>query len=226
MKLVPPEERPRERLVRLGSQALSNAELLAILLRTGTKELPVQRLAENLVQEFEALGLGALAQLSAQELQQWHGIGSTKAITLLAAVELGKRMVNVPAVNRLTIRNPQDVADLLMPRLRFSQQEQLFLLLLSTKNHLLDTISVSAGGLNASVVDPRLIFKKALQRSNAAGIILAHNHPSGDPTPSAEDIVVTRKLAAGGKILDVPLLDHIIIGDNCYKSLKELRLLE
>lgn len=224
MKLVPPEERPRERLGRLGPQALTNAELLAILLQTGTREMPVMQVAERLLQNFETVGLGALARISPQELQKQKGIGKAKAITLLAAVELGKRMADLPAAKRPVIRGPQDVADLLMPRLRFAGQEQLLLLLLSTKNHLIEAVTVSVGGLNASVVDPRAIFQKALQH-NAAGIILAHNHPSGDPSPSSEDIGVTRKIRDGGKVLDIQLLDHIIIGDNCFASLKELQLL-
>lgn len=224
IKELPQEERPREKILAKGVLALSNAELLAILLRTGTKNDSVLRVAERLLKKYEELGIGALSNLGPQELSTIKGIGLVKAVTVVAAIELGKRL-NGLSTERMIIRSPQDAVNLLMARLRYETREHFIVLLLSTKNHVLATPTISIGSLNASIVHPREVFREVINHS-AASVILAHNHPSGDPTPSSEDIGLTRKLVDAGKILDIPVLDHIIIGNNKYVSLKEKGIIE
>jgi DNA repair protein RadC len=220
IKELPEEERPREKLLTKGAQALSNAELLAILLRTGTKEDSVLRVAERLLKKYEEIGVAALSGLTPQDISQIKGIGPVKAVTVAAAVELGKRLNGLASAERAIIRSPQDAANLLMARLRYEAREHFVVLVLSTKNHVLATPTISIGSLNASIVHPRELFRQVIHYS-AASVILVHNHPSGDPTPSSEDIDLTRKLVDAGKLLEIPVLDHVIIGDNKYVSLKE-----
>lgn len=220
VKELPTNERPREKLLSKGAQALSEAELLAILLRTGTKNDSVLRVAERLLKKHEAIGLAAFSQISPQEVSKIKGIGPAKAVTIVAAIELGKRLHGLPAMERPIIRAPKDAADLVMPQLRYESREHFLIMVLSTKNHVLDMPIISIGSLNTSVVDARLVFRKVISY-DAAAVILVHNHPSGDPTPSSEDIMLTQKLISAGKLLDVAVLDHIIIGDNKYVSLKE-----
>ncbi|SDF21166.1 RadC family protein [Sporolituus thermophilus] len=218
LKELPAEERPREKLLAKGPQALSNAELLAILLRTGTKNQSVMRLAEGLLAMQD--GLAKVSRLTAQELSKIKGIGAAKAVTLVAAMELGKRLASLEAMQRAVIRSPQDIRDLMMPRLRYETKEHFVALLLSTKNHVLAMPVISVGNLNASLVHPRELFREAINHS-AAAVALVHNHPSGDPTPSREDIEITRKMIQAGEILGIAVLDHVIIGDGKYVSLKE-----
>ncbi|MBC8016875.1 MAG: DNA repair protein RadC [Sporomusaceae bacterium] len=225
IKELPEEERPREKMLSKGAQALSNGELVAILLRTGTKDDSVLRVAERLLKKYEELGVAALASLGPQELSKVKGIGPVKAVTIVAAIELGKRLNGLASADRPVIRAPKDAADLLMARLRYEPREHFMILVLSTKNHVLATPTISIGSLNASIVHPRELFREAINHS-AAAVILVHNHPSGDPTPSHEDIGITRKLVDAGKILEIPVLDHIIIGDNKYVSLKEKGIIE
>lgn len=220
IKELPQEERPREKMLKKGVQTLSNAELVAILLRTGSKNDSVLRLAERLLKKYEELGIGALASLAPQELSKINGIGPVKAVTIVAALELGKRLNGLSTVNKPVIRAPKDAADLVMARLRYEVREHFMILLLSTKNHVLATPTISIGSLNASIVHPRELFREAINHS-AAAVILVHNHPSGDPTPSQDDIVITKKMIEAGKILEIHVLDHVIIGDNKYVSLKE-----
>jgi len=220
IKELPQEERPREKMLRKGAQALSNAELLAVLLRTGTKNDSVLRVAERLLKKYEELGVAALGSIVPQELSKIKGIGPVKAVTVVAAIELGKRLHGLASAERPVIRSPQDAADLLMARLRYEPRENFLLVLLSTKNHVLGTPTISIGSLNASIVHPRELFREAIHYS-AAAIILVHNHPSGDPAPSQEDIMLTKKIVEAGKILEIHVLDHVIIGDNKYVSLKE-----
>ncbi len=208
-----------------GAQALSNADLLAILLRTGTKNDSALRVAERLLKKYEEMGIAALSGLGPQEISKIKGIGQVKAVTIAAAIELGKRLNGVASAERVIIRSPQDAVNLLMARLRYETREHFIILLLSTKNHVLATPTISIGSLNASIVHPRELFREVINHS-AASVILAHNHPSGDPTPSPEDIGLTRKLIDAGKILEIPVLDHIIIGDNKYVSLKEKGIIE
>ncbi|EAX48113.1 DNA repair protein RadC [Thermosinus carboxydivorans Nor1] len=218
LKELPEEERPREKLLAKGPAALSNVELLAILLRTGTKNQSVMRLAEGLLAMQD--GLAKVSRLTAQELSKIKGIGAAKAVTLVAAMELGKRLASLEAMQRAVIRSPQDIRDLMMPRLRYETKEHFVALLLSTKNHVLAMPVISVGSLNASLVHPRELFREAINHS-AAAVILVHNHPSGDPTPSREDIEITGKMVQAGEILGIAVLDHVIIGDGKYVSLKE-----
>lgn len=222
LKDLPEELLPRERLFQLGPEMLSNKEILAILLRTGMKGENVLDFAERLL--TEAGGLAGLARMSVHDLTQLHGLGSAKASELKAALELGRRSVSADPMTRPVVNSPQDIAHLVMEEMRFLDREHFRIVSLSTKNHVLGISSISIGSLNSSLVHPRECFKEAIRR-NSNAIILLHNHPSGDPTPSREDIDVTRRLADGGQILGIEVLDHVIIGDNRYISLKERGIL-
>ncbi len=220
IKELPEDERPREKMLAKGCQSLSNAELLAILLRTGTKQDSAVRIAEKLLKKYGEIGLGALGNMSPQEMSKVKGIGPVKAVTVAAAIELGKRLNSQAVIERPVIHSPQDAANLMMARLRYEAREHFIILLLSTKNHVLATPVISVGSLNASIVHPREVFREAINYS-AAAVILVHNHPSGDPAPSQEDIAITKKLVEAGRLLDISVLDHVIIGDSKYVSLKE-----
>ncbi|WP_034301654.1 RadC family protein [Bacillus cihuensis] len=215
---VPKDERPRERFIQTGPQSLSNQELLAILLRTGTKEESVLQLANRLISTFE--GLRMLIDASIDEITAIKGIGEAKAIQILAAVELGKRITQLNYPDRYVIRSPEDGANYCMEEMRFLTQEHFITLYLNTKNQVLHKQTIFIGSLNASIVHPREVYKEAFRRS-AASIICLHNHPSGDPSPSREDIEVTKRLVECGKIIGIELLDHIIIGEHKFVSLKE-----
>ncbi len=217
MKELPETERPREKMLEKGVKALSNAELLAILLRTGTKNMPVNRLAEQLLAKYELSGLGSI---SPQELSKTAGIGLVKAVTVIAGIELGCRLSQKDPGERPVIRSPRDAADLMMAELRYQTKEHFMALLLSTKNHVISRASISVGSLNASIVHPRELFREAISYS-AAAVILVHNHPSGDPTPSQEDITLTKQMVEAGILLNIAVLDHVIIGDGKYVSFKE-----
>jgi DNA repair protein RadC len=219
---VPTEERPRERMQTLGADALSNAELLAILLRTGSKSESVLHLSERLL--IEAEGLRNLSDMSLNEMTSLHGIGQAKAIQIKAALELGKRVGSLSREERYVIRSPKDAAFYLMEEMRNLKKEHFVCLFLNMKNQVLGKETVFIGSLNASIVHPREIFRSAVKRS-AASIICLHNHPSGDPTPSPEDIQVTKRLSEAGELMGIEVLDHVIIGDQVYISLKEKGLL-
>ncbi|MEB2493762.1 DNA repair protein RadC [Peribacillus frigoritolerans] len=214
----PKEERPRERFLQDGPQSLSNQELLALLLRTGSKEESVLQLSGRLINSFK--GLRLLKEASVEELTVIKGIGEAKAIQILASVELGRRINNLNDQDRYVIRSPEDGANYCMEEMRFLSQEHFVCLYLNTKNQVLQKTTVFIGSLNASIVHPREVFKEAFKRS-AASIICLHNHPSGDPSPSREDIEVTKRLVECGKIIGIEVLDHIIIGEHKYVSLKE-----
>ncbi|MFD9624916.1 RadC family protein [Peribacillus muralis] len=214
----PKEERPRERFLQDGPESLSNQELLALLLRTGTKEESVLHLAGRLINSVK--GLRLLKEASVEELIGIKGIGEAKAIHILASVELGRRMNQLNDQDRYVIRSPEDGANYCMEEMRFLSQEHFVCLYLNTKNQVLQKTTVFIGSLNASIVHPREVFKEAFRRS-AASIICLHNHPSGDPTPSREDIEVTKRLVECGRIIGIEVLDHIIIGEHKYVSLKE-----
>ena len=217
MKELPDTERPREKMLEKGVKAVSNAELLAILLRTGTKNVPVNRLAEQLLTKYELSGLG---NISPHELSKTTGIGLVKAVTVIAGIELGRRLSQKEPDERPVIKCPRDAADLMMAELRYQTKEHFVALLLSTKNHVIARVIISVGSLNASIVHPRELFREAISYS-AAAVILVHNHPSGDPTPSQEDISLTKQLIAAGNLLSISVLDHVIIGDGKYVSFKE-----
>ncbi|NHM30473.1 RadC family protein [Neobacillus terrae] len=214
----PQDERPRERFIQHGPSSLSNNELIALLLRTGTKEESVLQLSNRLLTQFE--GLRLLKSATLEEITEIKGIGMAKAIQLLAAVELGRRVANLSYNDRFVIRSPEDGAKYVMNDMRFLSQEHFVCLYLNTKNQVIHKQTIFIGSLNASIVHPREVYKEAIRRS-AASIICIHNHPSGDPAPSREDIEVTKRLSESGKIIGIDLLDHLIIGENKFVSLKE-----
>ncbi|MCH7322240.1 DNA repair protein RadC [Solibacillus sp. MA9] len=211
-------DRPRERLLRQGAKSLSNQELIAILLGTGTKQESVLTVANRVLLNFEKLHNLKFATL--EEMTEIKGIGEAKAVLLLAAIELGRRLASKEDEQRYTIRSPEDAANFLMQDMTSLQQEHFVCLFLNVKNQILHKKTIFVGSLNASIVHPREIFREAVKRS-AASIICAHNHPSGVPTPSPEDIDVTTRLYEAGKIVGVDLLDHVIIGDHQFISMKE-----
>jgi DNA repair protein RadC len=215
---MPSEERPRERLIQYGADVLSLSELLAILLRTGTEQRSAVALADYLLAQFD--GIRGVSRASIEELGKIHGIGPAKAAQIKAAIEFGRRLVASDPQERPKIRSPRDVYDLLGPSLRDEGREHFIALLLDTKNGVLRQKTVSVGDLSSAVVHPREVFLEAVRHS-AASMIVAHNHPSGDPTPSSEDIAVTRRLQEAGELLGIAILDHIIIGDGRFISLKE-----
>ena len=219
---LPIEERPREKLKALGAEALSNAELLAILLRTGSDRESALQLAVRLLSLGG--GLRELPGLSLEDLQELRGVGPAKAAQLKAALEIGRRLATMPPDQAERITSPQRAAALFMEELRYKKKEHFMIMLLNTKNHLLSREEISIGSLNASIVHPREIFRIPLRKS-AASIILVHNHPSGDPSPSQEDLEVTRRLVEAGNLLGIAVRDHLIIGDGCYFSFKEKGLL-
>lgn len=219
---IPLEERPRERMVAYGPQALSHAELLAILLRTGSASESALQLASRIIKK--AGGLRNLADLSLEQMTQIKGIGKAKAVQILAGIELGRRLSKSEFGERTAIRSPEDAAEYVMEDLRYHQNEHFVCLFLNTKNQVLAQETLSIGSLNASIVHPREIFRAAIKRSSAS-IICVHNHPSGDPTPSPEDIQITERLVEAGELVGIEVLDHIIIGDKRYISLKEQGLM-
>ncbi|MDZ5783720.1 RadC family protein [Marinococcus luteus] len=210
--------RPREKMEQKGAEALTEQELLAVLLRTGTKQVPVLELAAEVMERFDALPL--LKEATREELMEIPGIGKTKALELQAALELGKRIFRYSYPDRYVVRSPEDAAEYMMEDLRFLQQEHFVVLCLNTKNQIIHKQTLFIGSLNSSIVHPRELFKEALRRS-AASIICLHNHPSGDPAPSSEDIQVTKRVAECGRLLGIELLDHVIVGDQCFESMKE-----
>ncbi|SDZ03994.1 DNA repair protein RadC [Evansella caseinilytica] len=215
---VPKNERPRERMIREGSQSLSNQDLIALVLGSGTRSESVLELSGRVLQHFD--GLKLLKEASVKELQMIRGIGEAKAVQLKAAMELGKRIQQYSAEERYVIRSPEDVAKYMMEDMRHLTQENFVCLYLNTKNHVIHKQTIFIGSLNSSIVHPREVFKEAF-RYSAAAVICLHNHPSGDVTPSREDIEVTKRLAQCGSMLGIDMLDHIIIGDHRYCSLKE-----
>ncbi len=215
---IPEGERPRERFREIGATGMSQRELLAIILRSGAEGVSALRLAEDVLSRFG--GLNGVARASLEELQQVHGIGPVKAIEIKAALELGKRMALSAQDARPQVRTPADAAQLLMLSMSLLEQEEVRTMLLDTRNRVMGTPMIYRGSLNAASMRVGEVFREAI-RSNCASIIVAHNHPSGDPSPSAEDVAVTRALVQAGKLLNIEVLDHIIVAHNCYVSLKE-----
>jgi DNA repair protein RadC len=209
------EERPRERLARQGAEALSKSELLAILLRVGMEGENVIDLSTRVLSQFR--GLKGIHSASYEELCAVKGIGPAKAAQIKAAIELGRRMIGENPEERPAIHSAQDVYDLVQYEMSALVQEHLWVLLLNTRNQVLKIEKLYKGSLNSSTVRIGEIFKPAIQQ-NAASLIVVHNHPSGDPTPSPEDIALTRALAQAGKLLDIAVLDHIVIGVGRYRS--------
>ena len=218
---IPSGERPREKLLFYGAQCLSNEELLAIILRTGNKDSNVVELSYRIIHSVG--GLNGLFKASAKELMELKGVKEAKATQILAMCELYKRF-KVSVLTQIKISKPSDVAKLVLDELRMLRQEVLILINLDTKNKVISKKEIFKGGLNSSLVHPREIFKEAVKDS-AASIIICHNHPSGDPTPSRDDINITTRLKECGKMMGIELLDHLIIGDNRFISLKEKDIL-
>ncbi|WP_099221270.1 RadC family protein [Listeria costaricensis] len=216
--VYPIPKQPREKLQYLGPEALQDSELIALLLETGTRNESVREVAERLVMKFRQLTEMQFATL--EELKEINGIGVAKAAKIIAAIELGKRIHFVSELSNLRIVHPEDAVKIVMPELKFLYQEHFHCLFLNSKNQVIHRETVFVGGLNVSIVHPREVFRLALRHS-AASILCFHNHPSGDPTPSNEDIQVTERLIEAGNVVGIPLLDHIIIGKNQYLSLKE-----
>jgi len=216
-------QRPREKLALYGAESLSDAELLAIIMRTGSHHLDAVAFGQWLLNTAD--GLPGLNQSSAQRLMQTPSIGLAKAASIKAAFELGRRLLMVNGDSKVVIRSAQDVATMLAARLRGLDHEQLHVVLLDVKNQVKKTCKVYDGNVSTSIVRPGEVFREAVA-ANATSIVIAHNHPSGDPTPSADDVRVTRQLVEAGKNLDIDVLDHLVIGDQRrgYVSLRERRL--
>ena len=212
------DERPRERLARLGAQALSSAELLAILLRVGRRGENAVQMGQRVLQTFG--GLGGLHRATYAEVEQIQGLGEAKATAIKAAIELGRRLSLEAPDERPNIGSPADAAGLVQYEMQALEKEHLRVILLDTRNNVMEIVEIYRGSLNASVVRVGEVFTPAVRR-NAASILVVHNHPSGDPTPSPEDITLTRALVQAGKILNIEVLDHLVIGYGKYVSLKE-----
>lgn len=219
---IPKEERPRERMLQFGAQVLSNSELIAILLRTGTVAESAVGLAQRVL--AEAGGLRNLVNLRTEQLTNIKGIGVAKALQVQAGIELGRRLAQSELDPAEIVRSPQDVARYVMEDLRYLQKEHFVCLFLNTKNHVIAQETLSIGSLNASIVHPREVFRAAIERGSYA-LICIHNHPSGDPTPSPEDLEMTHRLVEAGNIIGIDILDHLIIGEQKYVSLKEQGLM-
>lgn len=223
IKQMPENERPREKLLKYGVMSLSNAELLAIILSIGTREMSAIDLANNIINS-SAEGLRSLTNTTIEELCQIKGVGLAKSSQIIASIELGKRIALTSKVDKFKIKSPDDVSYLVMEEMRYLKREHFNIILLNTKNEVIAIENISIGSINASIVHPREVFVKAIKRTSSS-IILVHNHPSGDPQPSREDISVTKRLVEVGKLIGIEVLDHVIIGDNVYISLKEKNIM-
>lgn len=219
-KEVPYDERPREKAIKYGIQSLSNMEILAIILRTGSKEKNVLGVSQNLLYQIEKIS--NLKDITINELTKIKGIGKTKAITILASIELGARIIRNENESKI-YATPRQVFDYLYPKVKLLNKECLYALYLNTRGGLIKEVLITQGTVNASLFDGKDIFKWALKLS-ATAIILVHNHPSGDPTPSIQDIKSTEKLVQMSKMMDVMILDHIIIGNDYYSMKEESKL--
>jgi len=222
VKELPFDDRPREKLLLRGAQSLSDAELVAILLRTGKKGKSVIEIARELISSEGNLAM--LATKTVDSLQQISGIGKDKAAALAAAFELSRRILSQPKwLANKKITSPQDIAEIFIPILRDDNKEKFIVVCLNSANKVIKHETISIGNLNSSVVHPREVFKVAIDNS-AASIILIHNHPSGNPDPSNEDIRITKKIVETGKIMEIPVFDHLIIAGETYTSFVEKRL--
>jgi DNA repair protein RadC len=211
-------ERPRERLARLGAQSLSNAELLAILLRVGVRGENAVQVGQRLLQTFG--GISGLQRASFDQVCAQRGLGGAKTAQIKAAIELGRRMTLESPEERPSINSPTDAAALVQYEMSALEQEELRVITLNTRNRVQKIETIYRGSLNSSQVRVGEVFKGAI-RANAAAVIVVHNHPSGDPTPSPDDLAITRAIVEAGKLLDVQVLDHLVIGQGRFVSLKE-----
>jgi DNA repair protein RadC len=211
-------DRPRERLASLGPQALTNAELIAILLRVGVRGENAVALGQRLLHTFG--GLIGIHRAPFADLKKQHGLGDAKAAQIKAAIELGRRLTLESPEERPPVNSPADAAALVSYEMSALEQEHLRVMLLDRRNRVLETVEVYKGSVNSSQVRVGEVFKEAI-RKNASAVIVIHNHPSGDPTPSPDDVAVTRAIVQAGKLLDVEVLDHLVIGQGKWVSLKE-----
>ncbi|MCP1101691.1 DNA repair protein RadC [Aequitasia blattaphilus] len=224
IKGIHESERPYEKCLKHGVSALTDAELLAVLLRSGTSGINVLDLARSLLYQGSGDGILSIHHYNYETLIQKKGIGHVKAVQILCLSEFTRRLSQAKAKEPLCFTNPSTIASYYMEELRHKKQEQVKLLMLNTKAGLIGERDIFKGTVNASMITPRELFIEAL-KSQAVSIILIHNHPSGDPTPSSEDIVITKRIEQCGKLIGIDLLDHIIIGDKCYVSLRQKNLL-
>ena len=224
MKAMPSQERPYEKCLSMGPQGLSDKELLAVLLRSGTPGENAVELASRILYHQTEEGLLGLHQYTLEKLLDIKGVGKVKAIQILCLSELAKRLAKASARDMLCFQSPSSIAKYYMEDLRHEKQEHMKLLMLNSKSMLIGESDISKGTVNASLITPRELFIEALQK-NAVTIVILHNHPSGDPTPSQEDIETTQRIKAAGEIIGIQLLDHIIIGNNCYTSFMESGML-
>ena len=220
---MPELEMPREKLLRYGKENLSTAELLAILLRTGSREKSAIDLAYELL-AMDRRGLRYLAECTPEELSSVGGVGEVKACQILAAIEVGKRISAAPKKKSAAIKSSGDIADMFMEKLRYEKKEHFYCVMLNAKGEILEEREISVGDLNSSTVHPREVFAGAVKRS-AGSMVCIHNHPSGTPEPSRDDIDTTKRLVQAGQLMGIPIIDHIIIGDGKYVSMKAEGLL-
>ena len=212
------EERPRETLLKKGETYLSDSELLAILINNGTRDKSAITLAREIIETSD--GIRNLSNITVEELSKIKGIGLAKACRIISALELGRRVSVASEMQKFKISSPQDIGNVYMEELRYKKKEIFRVVLLNTKNVIIGSKDISEGSLNASIVHPREVFLEAIKKS-ANKMILMHNHPSGDPTPSSEDINITKRLISAGQIVGIEILDHVIIGDGSFYSFKE-----
>lgn len=223
IKEWPVDERPREKIIKYGVENLTNVELIAVLLRSGSGKITAVDLAKKMLQDFG--NLNSLFSRSVNELKRYKGVGTAKAVTLAAVFELAKRISSESIEKRLRISGPKDVFNRYGPFLKDLKQEVFKVLLLSTSNDLMKDVEITKGTLNASLVHPREVFRCAILES-AAAIILLHNHPSGNPQPSQEDIQITKQLLQASRIVEITIHDHIIIAGNNFYSFAENNMLK
>lgn len=225
MKSLPLSERPYEKCLNLGPDHLSDSELLAVILRSGSAGQSALSLARTILARFgERGGLSCLMDLTAKELRGLPGIGPVKAVELLAVAELSRRIVRTSRKTAVSLGDPASIAAYFMEELCYRSREEIRVAMFDAKNKLLHELILSQGTVNASLASPRELFREAL-RHGAVYLVLLHNHPSGDPSPSEADIQMTRQMVRAGELMQIPVMDHIIIGDHCYVSLREEGLL-
>ncbi|MCI9074261.1 MAG: DNA repair protein RadC [Dorea sp.] len=224
MKTLPELERPYEKCERLGAGSLSDAELLAVLLRTGSRGENVLDLSRRILYYAGEDGILGIHHFTIERLKRMKGIGRVKAVQMVCISELTKRLAKARACEMLQFTCPASIAKYYMEDMRHERQEVMKLLMLNSKSRLIGESDISKGTVNASLITPRELFIEALQK-NAVSIIILHNHPSGDPSPSREDRLITERIRQAGDLIGIELLDHIVIGNNCYISFSEQGLL-
>jgi DNA repair protein RadC len=215
---LPVADRPRERLLRLGPAALGDHELVAVLLGTGVRARDALTIAAHVLSQTE--GLAGLARCAPERLARLRGVGTSRALRLVAALELGRRVLAGPRLPRPRLSTPTAVAAFLLPDHGGYREERFGVLLLDTKHRVVRVVMLAQGTLNASLVHPREVFRAAAEHS-AAAVVLFHNHPSGDPSPSVDDLQLTRRLVDAGELMGIAVIDHVVLGDGCWHSVRD-----